>query len=153
MIQFQPIGVVHNGITTAHHDTPWQTIESDIVLAEQWHAALDGLADFSHIWVIFCFDQSTSPTTTHVHPMGRADLPLVGRFATRSPQRPNAIGIAAVELLGIRDGVLRVRGLDALEGTAVLDLKPYLPGRDAHPDARVSDWAQRYIGTEPSRGE
>ncbi len=153
MIQYQPIGIVRNGITVAHRDTAWHTIESEIVLADQWRKALDGLEDFSHIWVIFHFDRMAPPTTTHVRPMGRDDLPLVGRFATRSPQRPNAIGIAAVELLEIHDGVLKVRGLDALDGTPVLDLKPYLPARDALANARVSDWAERYTGTESAKGE
>jgi tRNA-Thr(GGU) m(6)t(6)A37 methyltransferase TsaA len=153
VIQFKPIGTIHNTVTEAHHDTPWQTIESDIILEEQWREALDGLEEFSHIWVIFCFDRMTPVTTSHTRPMGRPDLPLVGRFATRSPQRPNPIGIAAVELLYIRGNVLRVRGLDALDGTPVLDLKPYLPQRDALNNVRVSDWAKQYRGTEPSQRE
>ncbi len=153
MIQFKPIGTIHNEITEAHHDTPWQTIESDIVLEEQWREALDGLEQFSHIWVIFCFDRMAPVTSSHTRPMGRPDLPLVGRFATRSPQRPNPIGIAAVELLNIRGSVLRVRGLDALDGTPVLDLKPYLPQRDALGNTRVSDWAKQYRWTEPSKRE
>jgi formylmethanofuran dehydrogenase subunit E len=68
------------------------------------------------------------------------DLPLVGRFATRSPSRPNAIGICAVELLDVRGTVLRVRGLDALDGTPVLDLKPYLERGDAITNTRVGAW-------------
>ncbi len=106
-----------------------------------------------HIWVIFCFDQMAPVTTSHTRPMGQPDLPLVGRFATRSPQRPNPIGIAAVELLHVRGSVLRVRGLDALDGTPVLDLKPYLPQRDALGNVRVSDWAKQYRGTESSKRE
>ncbi len=153
MIQFKPIGTVHNNVDEAHHDTPWQTIESDIVLEEQWREALDGLEQFSHIWVIFNFDRMPPVTTSQTRPMGRTDLPLVGRFATRSPQRPNPIGIAAVELLHIRGNVLRVRGLDALDGTPVLDLKPYLPQRDALSNVRVSDWAKQYRGTESSKRE
>lgn len=153
MIQFKPIGAVHNEMTEVHHDTPWHTIESDIVLEEQWREALDGLEQFSHIWVVFYFDRITPAITSHTRPMGRPDLPLVGRLATRTPQRPNPLGIAAVELLHIRGSVLRVRGLDALDGTPVLDLKPYLPQRDALRNARVSEWAKQYRGTEPSKRE
>ncbi len=142
VIQLKPIGTVHNGVTEAHHDTPWGGIESELVIAEEWRAALDGLEQFSHIWVIFCFNQSAPPESLHVRPMGRADLPLVGRFATRSPQRPNPIGMAAVELLERRDNVLRVRGLDALDGSPVLDVKPYLPRRDAIPAPRLGEWVK-----------
>ncbi len=142
VIQLEPIGVVHNALSEAHRDTPWSEIESELVIAEEWRGALDGLTGFSHIWVIFSFDQSLPPDSPRVRPMGRADMPLVGRFATRTPTRPNPIGIAAVQLLEQRGNVLRVRGLDALDGTPVLDVKPYLPHRDAIPDAQVGEWVK-----------
>ncbi len=143
VIQFKPIGIVHNALTEAHHDTPWPEIESEVVIDAEWRDALDGLEQFSHIWVVFLFNKSPIPESLHVHPMGRTDLPLMGRFATRTPHRPNPIGIAAVELLERRGHVLRVRGLDALDQTPVLDIKPYLPGRDAIPDVRLADWAKK----------
>ncbi len=144
VIQFEPIGVVRNAMTEAHRNAHWEDLVSDIIVADAWRDALDGLEQFSHIWVIFYLDRIGAPGAPRVRPMGRDDMPLVGRFATRTPARPNPIGICAVALLQVRGNVLRVRGLDALDGTPVLDLKPYLPRGDAIPDARVSDWVRRY---------
>jgi formylmethanofuran dehydrogenase subunit E len=77
-------------------------------------------------------------------PKTRDASPSVGIFATRGPQRPNPIGICAVELIQVSEGTLRVRGLDALDGTPVLDLKPYLARRDAIEHTRVGAWAQEF---------
>ncbi len=151
MIQLKPIGIVRNVIHEAHRDTPWQEIESEIVIDEEWRAAIDGVEQFSHVWVIFYFSQSASLDSLHTRPMGRTDLPLVGRFATRTPQRPNPIGIAAVELLERRGHVLRVRGLDALDKTPVLDIKPYLPRRDAIGNARVGEWVRIWEMDSPQK--
>ena len=142
MFHLKPIGTVHNVMTEAHRDTRWEEIDSEIVVDEAWRDALDGIEQFSHIWVIFYFDRMPPPDSLHVRPMRQENLPLVGLFATRSPQRPNPIGIRAAELLHVRGTVLRVRGLDALNGTPVLDLKPYLPRRDAIQNTRVGEWVR-----------
>jgi tRNA (adenine37-N6)-methyltransferase len=148
-----PIGTVHNGIAQAHRDTPWKEIESDIVVVDEWREALDGLDAFSHIWVLFYFHRIPPATTTHAAPLGRADLSPVGRFAIRTPERPNPIGMTPVELLAVNGATLRVRGLDALDGTPVLDLKPYLARRDAIQGTRVPEWVIRMWGSDepPSR--
>jgi len=149
MIQLNRIGTVRNAMTEAHHDTRWAEIESEIVVDEEWRAALDGIAEFSHIWVITYFDRMPAVDLLHIRPMTEVTsvkddaLPLVGIFATRSPQRPNPIGICAAELLEVRGNVLRVRALDALDGTLVLDLKPYLARRDAIAHTRVGAWVKR----------
>ncbi|MBI5034954.1 MAG: tRNA (N6-threonylcarbamoyladenosine(37)-N6)-methyltransferase TrmO [Chloroflexi bacterium] len=143
VIQFQSIGIVRNGILEAHRDTHWDEIESEISVDEKWRDALDGIAEFSHIWVIFHIDRVPAPTTLRIQPIKQADLPVVGIFSTRSPQRPNPIGIRAVELLAVRENILRVRGLDALDGTPVLDLKPYIARHDAIQDSRVAAWAKK----------
>ncbi len=148
-IQLEPIGFVRNGIVQAHRDTPWREIESDIVVAEKWRDALDGLDAFSHIWVVFYFHLISPATTTRTVPPGRPDLSPVGRFAIRTPERPNPIGMTPVELLNVNDATLRVRGLDALDGTPVLDIKPYLARRDAIEGTRVPEWVIRMWGAEP----
>ncbi len=148
-ITFKPIGTVHNGITESHHDTPWSEIESRIEIVDEWRAALDGLEQFSHIWVIFNFDRVAYTHETHVHPMRRDWLPLVGLFATRTPYRPNPIGISAVDLLEIKGGTLRVRGLEAWDGTPVLDLKPYLERGDSFAHTRIADWVRQFWATLP----
>jgi tRNA-Thr(GGU) m(6)t(6)A37 methyltransferase TsaA len=144
VIQLKAIGIVRNAVIEAHRDTRWDEIESEIVIDDEWRDALDGLAEFSHIWVIFYLDRVTPPDSPRVHPMRRDDLPLVGRFATRSPSRPNPIGLCVVQLLDVRGPVLRVRGLDALDGTPVLDLKPYLERGDAITNTRVGVWVRQY---------
>jgi tRNA (adenine37-N6)-methyltransferase len=144
VIQFKPIGIVHNAMTEAHRDTRWNDIESEIGVDDEWRDALDGLGEFSHIWVIFFLDRVNAPGSLRVRPMRRDDLPLVGRFATRSPSRPNPIGICAAQLLEVRGNRLRVRGLDALDGTPVLDLKPYLERGDAISHTRVGAWVRQY---------
>jgi tRNA-Thr(GGU) m(6)t(6)A37 methyltransferase TsaA len=75
--------------------------------------------------------------------MAKQELPLVGLFATRSPYRPNPVGKAAVRLLQRRGNVLRVRGLDAIDGTPVIDIKPYIPGYDSATDAKAPQWITR----------
>ena len=77
-----------------------------------------------------------------VHPRGRRDMPLLGMFATRTPYRKNPIGLTLVELLGVEDNVLTVRGLDAFDGTQVLDIKPF-DYWDTAQEARVPRWWMR----------
>jgi tRNA-Thr(GGU) m(6)t(6)A37 methyltransferase TsaA len=144
LIHLEPIGFIRNAIDEAHRDTHWEEIESEIVIDERWRDALDGIEQFSHIWIIFFIDRVDAPADLKIRPMKRDDMPLVGIFATRSPQRPNPIGIRAAELILVRGNILRVRGLDALNGSPVLDLKPYLTRGDAIPNARVSEWVQKF---------
>ncbi len=153
LIQFEPIGIVRNTMNEAHPETMWDQIESEIVIDERWREALDGIEQFSHLWIVFYIDRVPAPAALRIRPMKRAEMPLVGIFATRSPQRPNPIGIRAVELIEVRENILRVRGLDALNGSPVLDLKPYLPLGDAIPDARVSEWVQQFWATLPNQNE
>jgi tRNA-Thr(GGU) m(6)t(6)A37 methyltransferase TsaA len=143
MIAFKPIGIVHNGMTEAHRDTRWTDLESEIDIDAQWSAALDGLAEFSHIWIVTYLDRVRS-ASPGILPQKPDHSPGVGIFATRGPQRPNPIGICAVELVQVQGHILRVRGLDALDGTPVLDLKPYLARRDAIRNTRVGTWAQEF---------
>jgi tRNA-Thr(GGU) m(6)t(6)A37 methyltransferase TsaA len=75
-----------------------------------------------------------------VHPKGNHNLPLVGVFASRSPARPNPIGITTVKLLERRENVLKVTGMDAIDGTPVLDIKPYIPGDDSSTEAKTPGW-------------
>lgn len=86
-----------------------------------------------------------SPTfapATHlkVHPRGRQELPLTGVFATRSPIRPNSLGITTVRLLERRGNVLRVKDLDAIDGSPIIDIKPYLPHDNSVSDVKLADW-------------
>jgi tRNA-Thr(GGU) m(6)t(6)A37 methyltransferase TsaA len=107
--------------------------------------ALDGIEAFSHIWVIYWFHGNDRPEkrrTLKVHPRGNPANPLTGVFATRSPARPNLLGLAACRLLRRQGHRLEVEGLDAWEGSPVLDIKPYLPRLDAFPQTTIPTWAE-----------
>ena len=118
-----------------------EELEADIVFepAYQNPDALRGLEDFSHIWLIWVFDRAIRDTwSPTVRPPRLGGNTRMGVFATRSPFRPNPIALSCVKLAGIRqtaDGpVLRVRGADLVNGTPILDIKPYIPYADSHPD-------------------
>jgi len=139
----KPIGRVKNDIHSPMRDG-WEKVTSDIVLDSHLGEATTGLEEFSHVIIVFWIHE-VSPWTGQplmIHPRGRPDLPLVGLLATRSPRRPNAIGLSAVRLLECRSNILRVKGLDAINGTPVLDIKPYTP-RDLISDAGWPSWITR----------
>jgi len=114
---------------------------SKIVVNDELTEALEGITGFSHLFVIFWMSQILleKRMTLKVHPRGRSDMPLLGVFATRSNLRPNPIGLTLVELLKAEDNILTVRGLDAFDGTPILDIKPF-DSWDCAQDARVPDW-------------
>lgn len=138
------IATVRNEVTEPMR-RGWAEVVSDIVVDPSLAACLDGLEEFSHIIVVFWMHRvpRTEQPPPRIHPQGRADLPLVGLFATRTPYRPNPVGVRVSRLLERRDNVLRVMGLDAIDGTPVLDIKPYLPPYDAPSDFSVPDWARK----------
>jgi len=138
----KPIGVVRNGV----HRPPtprsaWQRVVSDIVIDRSLTEALDGLEEFSHIIVLFWMHRLIeTEMLLKQRPMGRPDRPLKGLFALRTQNRPNPVGKTTVRLLERRGNVLRVEGLDALDGSPAIDIKPYLPESDAAADAAVPAW-------------
>ncbi len=116
--------------------------------------ALRGLEGFSHLWLLWLFDKNApKPWSPTVRPPRLGGNERMGVFATRSPFRPNSIGLSCVELQGIEyteDGpVLRVVGADMVDGTAIVDIKPYLPYCDAHPEARAgwTDTVEKHLLT------
>ena len=116
-------------------------VVSEIVIDSSLTEALDGLEEFSHIIVLYWMHQAASgKVPLKIHPMGKQELPLVGLFATRSPNRPNPIGKATVRLLQRQGNILRVEGLDAIDGTPVIDIKPYISGYDSAANTTVPQW-------------
>ncbi|MDP2875705.1 MAG: tRNA (N6-threonylcarbamoyladenosine(37)-N6)-methyltransferase TrmO [Holophaga sp.] len=106
-------------------------IELDPSLPEE---ILRDLSGFERIWLVFVFDRSEGWKALVKPPRGHSKR---GVLATRSPHRPNAIGLSAVELVAVEGHTLRVRGVDLLDGTPVLDIKPYVPYADAFPRAKA----------------
>jgi tRNA-Thr(GGU) m(6)t(6)A37 methyltransferase TsaA len=158
----KPVGVVRNDIKepslVAHSgdlnrqsegrrpSRPDENV-SEIVIYPDFAGILDGIEDFSHLLVLYWAHRVTTEgrSLTRVHPMGRKDLPLVGVFSTCSPARPNPVLVIAVRLLE-RDGyTLQVQGLDAVDGSPVVDIKPYLPSYYAIEDAKLSDWMNHIL--------
>ena len=136
-ISYVPIGVVSNRQRDPQGPN-WDETPSSLIFRSDLSAALDAVDGFSHLIVLFHLNRV---------PPGEARASVTvsgierGVLATRSQLRPNPIGMAVVRLIDRRKDVLRVRGLDALDGTPVLDIKPYLPPYDSVSDAELPDWA------------
>jgi tRNA-Thr(GGU) m(6)t(6)A37 methyltransferase TsaA len=138
-IRIDPLGVVRSTFTADSGDK-WSTV-AELVLDKSYEDGLDGIEGYSHIIVLFWLDRIVAEDRAilEIHPRGRDDLPQVGVFATRGKVRPNPIGLAVVELLS-RDGhILKVRGLDAFDGSPILDIKPY-DNYDVKENIRVPEW-------------
>lgn len=138
-IRLKAIGVVRSEIKepTRRKSTD---IVSEIIIDSDLTEALDDLNEFSHIIVLYWMHKSPHQAPKKVHPKGNPGREPMGVFATRSPDRPNPIGKCIVRLLGRKDNVLKVKGLDAIDGTPVLDIKPYIPGYDNVKSAKAPAW-------------
>ena len=143
-----PIGHVRGGRADAIDDD-WGASRATIALDPDQFTpdALAGLADFSHAEVIFLFDKVPDDKieTGARHPRGRADWPLVGIFAQRGKNRPNRIGLTTCRIVAVDGLSVEVEGLDAIDGTPVLDIKPYVPAFDVRQTTRIG-WFERGIG-------
>jgi tRNA-Thr(GGU) m(6)t(6)A37 methyltransferase TsaA len=143
-----PIGHVVGGRSEAIDDR-WGSVEAaiDLDAALLGPDATAGLAAFSHIEVVFVFDRVADDEITlgARHPRGRADWPAVGILAQRAKSRPNRIGVTVCELVGVDGLVLRVQGLDAVDGTPVLDVKPYMPAFGPRGEVRQPAWADELM--------
>ena len=136
------IGIVRNEVRERPPiDFNWAETVSEIAVDTRLTEALDGLEGFSHIIVLFWMHRVVSgEVPLKIHPKGKPELPLTGLFATRTPNRPNPIGEATVKLLQRQGNILKVKGLDALDGTPVIDIKPYIPRSDSVADSEVPPW-------------
>ena len=122
-ITFHPIGYVENGFPYGTPGDTMRAAESRIVLNPEFTGGLQELKKESRILVVFHFHLSRDWELLQ-HPRGDRTRPRRGVFALRSPRRPNGIGVTEVDLLDLQGNILTVRGLDAVDGTPVLDLKP-----------------------------
>ncbi len=125
-------------------DDDWGASRAAIVLADHVPAdALAGLADFTHAEIVFVFDRLpvSDITTTARRPRGNPDWPLTGIFAQRGRNRPNRIGVSVCRIIAVDSRCLHVEGLDAIDATPVLDIKPVLRGFLPRGDIREPAWA------------
>lgn len=141
-ITLRPIGVVRNGVKQPMSGG-WEDVESRIVLRLELAPALLGLDGYSHVVVLFWphfIPDDGRGSKPQLHPLDDPANPLQGVLATRAQIRFNPVLLTPVRLLKVEVNVVRVRGLDAVDGSPVLDLKPYIPHYDSIPDATVPQW-------------
>jgi tRNA-Thr(GGU) m(6)t(6)A37 methyltransferase TsaA len=159
-IKLKPMGIVRNDIKepslVAHSgDLNWENKEqqpaptlesvSEIVIDTSYVGILDGVEDFSHLLVLYWAHRVPSEGRSLIkgHPMGRKDLPLVGIFATRSPARPNPVCATTVRLIERNGNVLKVQGLDAVDGSPIIDIKCYTPYYEAIGEVKLAGWMEQ----------
>lgn len=138
-MDLRAIGVVRSPFKTisdAPHQGRLSGTESEIVIDEAFAPGLKDIEHHPHLIVLCWFDRADRTTLTAIPPHLHTEH---GVFATRSPNRPNPVGFCVVDLLGRKGNVLRVRGLDAIDGTPVIDIKPYMRRIDCVPGTHTSD--------------
>jgi tRNA (adenine37-N6)-methyltransferase len=139
----RPIGQVHSPVR-GDKWSDWEEVVAEIEIESELEEALTGIEGFSHLIVLFWLDRAETPINALIHPRDRQDLPLTGYLATRTPNRPNPIALTVVRLLNRRGRVLKVRGLDAFDGSLVIDVKPYMPlAGGEEEEVQVPDWLQQ----------
>ena len=144
-IQYRPIGIIHTPYKTPQ-GTPIQPpaakgVEADVEVYKKYEEGLIDLEGFSHIYLIYHFHLSRK-FSLKVKPF--LDDASHGLFATRAPSRPNAIGLSIVELIGKDQNILHVKNIDVLDGTPLLDIKPYVPAFDIRKDSKIG-WMEKKI--------
>ena len=141
-IKLNPVATVKN-TRTAPIDDNWEEVIAEIELAEHIPTeAFENISDFSHLEIIYFFDKVDSKDVVYSgRPRGNPDYPVVGIFGQRKKDRPNTIGLCTVELLEHNGRSIKVKYLDAIDGTPVLDLKPVLREFQAKAEIRQPLWA------------
>ena len=140
-IVMQAIAIVHSPVAEPV-DENWGGVESRIVFDPELRGGLRGLEEFSHVVVVAYLHRAAFDRGRHLvrRPRGLATMPQVGIFAQRAKDRPNPIGITVVPLVAVEADGIRVRGLDAIDGTPVLDVKPYFAEFDSAAESRSPKW-------------
>jgi tRNA-Thr(GGU) m(6)t(6)A37 methyltransferase TsaA len=149
-INLRPIGFVRGGRTEPINDE-WDSVISRIDLDTDWLSseAILGLNSFSHLEVIFHFHKTDpkSIVTTSRHPQDNKNFPLMGIFAQRVHLRPNLLGMTTCNVLGVEGASIHVRGLDAFDGTPVLDIKPCMFDFGPRGDVKEPDWVSAIMSS------
>lgn len=140
-ITLKPIGFVKNNVKGPRFGNFADEI-SEVIVDEKFTEALDGIDGYSHVTIVYWMDKVKDYVVKH-QPQGNPNAPIVGIFACRCPRRPNPIAITTVKLLGHNKNKIAVKGLDVLDGTPVIDIKPYWPQYDKVENERVPDWVSK----------
>ena len=140
-IKIKPIGFVRNNVKEPRFGDFANEI-SEIIVDEKFTEALDGIDDYSHVIIVYWMDKVKDYVIKH-QPQGNPNVPIVGIFACRCPRRPNPIAITTVKLVGHKENKITVKGLDVIDGTPVIDIKPYWPQYDKVEDGKIPDWVNK----------
>jgi tRNA-Thr(GGU) m(6)t(6)A37 methyltransferase TsaA len=145
-IEFHSIGFIRNQVRLKK-DINWSNDSSEIIVDKQFEQGLAGLMDFSHIIVVFYLNQAEFIPERDMlrRPQGRDNMPMTGILSQRAKDRPNPIGVTTVSLIDVKSNIITVKGLDAIDNTPVIDIKPYYPAYDCKPDAIVPDWVNELM--------
>ena len=145
-INIIPIGLVKSSVTELV-DENWGNVTSRINLKAEYKGSLVGLEDFSHVIVITYFHQAKYIPSKHLQrrPRGMESMPKVGIFSQRVKDRPNPLGVTAVEIISVGSDYLDVSGLDAIDATPVIDIKPYYPHYDKIETPQIPEWVDRLM--------
>lgn len=145
-IELQPVAYVENDVNDKK-DSGWGDDISVINLESQYYGGLKGLEEFSHVIIVFYLDKAHFDIEKNLqrHPRNRDDMPLIGIFSQRAKDRPNSIGITSAGIVSVHKEKLVVKGLDAVNGTPVLDIKPYCPNYDMKENAKTPEWIHRLM--------
>lgn len=139
--EIKPVGFVKNNVKEARFGG-FKNEVSEIILDEEFTSALTGIEDYSHVIVVYIMDKVKDYVIEH-RPQGNPEVPIVGIFACRCPQRPNNLAITTVEVLGRDKNILKVKGLDILDGTPIFDIKPYWPQYDMPKKPKYPAWVDK----------
>ncbi len=141
-IVLKPIGFVKNNIEKSRFGGFKDEI-SEIVIDEKYKEGLDDIDDYSHLIIVYWLDKVKTCELHHL-PQGKVgEVPEVGIFACRCTNRPNPIGITTVELLERKDNTIKVKGLDILNGTPIIDIKPYWPQYEKIENPKIPNWVNK----------
>jgi tRNA-Thr(GGU) m(6)t(6)A37 methyltransferase TsaA len=149
-VTLEPIGYVSSPRTDQNLDDNWSSVTAAIALTDRFTPdALAGLDQFSHVEIVYLFNQVNPRDVllTSRHPRSNPDWPKVGIFAQRAKMRPNRIGVTVCRLLGVDGVTLTVEALDAIDGTPVLDIKPYMAEFGARGEVHQPVWSHELMST------
>jgi tRNA (adenine37-N6)-methyltransferase len=140
-ITIKPIGFVKNRVKKPRFGKFANEI-SEVIIDKKFTGALDGIEGYSHIIIVYWMDKVKDYVIRH-QPQGNPNVPVVGIFACRCPRRPNPIGITTVKLISRQKNKIKVKGLDVLDKTPIIDIKPYWPQYDKVIDGKTPTWVNK----------
>jgi len=145
-IIFKPVGVIHSPYKTVENmpiqPSAGKGTEAEIEIFPEFADGLSDIEGFSHIYIIFHLNMVKTPKLKVIPFLDDVER---GIFATRSPARPNPIGLSLAEIVAVKNNIITIRGVDMLDGSPVLDIKPFVPDFESHNDVRIG-WFEGKTG-------